>query len=680
MIKTARKVLPIFPEPDAPFFELMWESVNRIVEDVFDRLESNEEEPFLLDAHLPLVTWMPLENLPGLLSIVLLIKSHARFTNGTGRFFADAINRFALPGHHINIKFALTTDFFFDGVPEKKYGLSYLGVLVSTPDEWEALQKNLPKVMEEIQITVRAVYEARKIISIKRLNQEEKALLMHDRLSSFWKRDSKEFELNLFDQIHQWLCKAQAENNREQLWNELSLFVGNNEGKISFDRDMFLEIQALLVVYRDEFIAKRKTKDLARLLCYQYFFKKKLQRDLEREPFKRHIYSKVFNLKTKAKDAARSNFGISIGVNLLNRYELLDVDHILAAIQSIDPHLSLVPHSYISDARQETMRFFYLEVTKEAVSSSSNFQHLKAQLARELGDRIESVNHPLFSPFNEETLLKYVIILSKELNKGDMPQVVISFDRQSQDVFSFHLIVLRHVRSGDPFLRERLEFLCPAYRWVEEQVKRISCAYTESCKEASIIKVVIPKLFFFRKDFSLDLGKARLAISAVLTEAIGEFRDYNGGTAEVQNLAFAAFKEGCHENEELHLERFFYGIEPAFMQMVLHNALLKEGYALFKQVVRKEFTTMKYAFLKTTTTHGMTAAIATPYLAPTEPLFQQLFSLSHDFPSFAICSLWVGRIYTCTLFYSCPDNAKQKECLQAIQNILSESRPLIQEV
>jgi hypothetical protein len=669
VLKTARKILPIFPEPDSPFFEHMWESVSTLVEQVLDRFQDasmeETEEALSLDAHLPLVTAMPLEKLPGVLSIVLLIRSHARFTNGTGRFFADAINRFGLPGHHLNIKFALTTDFYFENMPEKKYGFSHLGVLISSQEEWTALQKNLPKVMEEIRITVRTVYEARKIVSIKKLNEEEKALLMRERLSYLYKRDSKEFELNLFDQIQHWLCKAQAETNREQLLNKIAPFAGKEE-KISFDRDMFLEIQALLVVYRDEFIAKRKTVNLARLLCYQYFFKKKLQRDLEREPFKRHIYTKIFNIRNGLES---SILGVSIGVNLINRYELLDADHIVAAIRAIDPRLTLVPHSYISDSRQETIRFYYLEMSKE-VNSSNCFQRLKTLLAQELGDRIESVNHPLFSPFNEETLLKYVTILSKELNKDDVPQIVISFDRQTQDVFSFHLIVLRYVKAADPSLRQRLEAVCPAYRWVEEQVKRISSPQSESCKEASIIKAVIPKLSFFRKDFSLDLGKARLAISAILSEAIGEFRDYNGGTAEVQNLAFAAFKEGCQESEELHMERFFYGIEPAFMQMVIHTALLKQGYLLFKQVVRKEFTAMKYAFLKAITPHGMTVSIATPFLSSTDDFFQKLFGLSRDFPSFAICSLWVGRIYTCTLFYSCADSAKQQECLNAIQSIL----------
>jgi|GEM_PF-2713686 len=670
------KIEPIFPLPEFPYFQALWKSVEILVEQVFQRL--NDTDPLnplqeSVDDCLPIVTWFPLEKLPGLLPIILLNKSHERFSNGTGRYFADALNRFALPGHHLNIKTAMTVDFYFADFPEKKYGLSHIGLMVTTEEEWTALQKNLPKVAEEIRITVRAVYEARRIVSLKQLNEKERALLMHEKFLSLWKKDSKDLDLNLFDQVQQWLTKAQAEKNSAKLWKEIPPHIKKEE-KIFFDRDMFLEIQTLLFVYRDDFIAKRKTANLARLVCYQYFLKKKLQQDLDKEPFNRHIYFKIFKIDNPSIPSLHRALGISIGVNLLNRYELLDVNHILAAIHALVPHFDLIPHSYLIDARHETMRFYYLEVNKKQAQliTEQEFQLLKTKLSQELAERIESVNHPLFVPFNEETLLKYVGILSKELNKDDMPQVVISFDRQAQDVFSFHVIVLRHVSFESPAIRELLEDVCPAYRWVEEQVKRIPSSKTASCKEAAIIKAVLPKLSFFRKDFSLDLGKARMAISAVLTQAIGEFRDYNGGTAEIQSHAFAVFKQGFEESEDLLLERFFYAIEPAFMQMVINPALLKQGYALFKEAIRKEFDADPLAFLHVSSNQGMAAAFASPFFTSTDILFQKLFSLCHCFPSIAFCSLFVGKIYACVLFHSSPDPAKQSECLQAIKTILAE--------
>jgi len=675
----SRKIEPIFPLPEFPYFQLLWKSVEILVEQVFQRLHA--VDPFhplhdALDECLPIVSWFPLEKLPGLLPIILLNKSHERFSNGTGRYFADALNRFALPGHYLNIKTAMTVDFYFSDCPEKKYGLSHIGLMVTTEEEWIALQKNLPKAAEEIRITVRAVYEARRIVSVKQLNEKEKILLMHEKFKSLWKKDSKDLDLNLFDQVQQWLTKAQAEKNSAKLWKEIAPHIKKEE-KIFFDRDMFLEIQTLLFVYRDDFIAKRKTSDLARLVCYQYFFKKKLQQDLDKEPFNRHIYLKIFKIDNSHALSSQFALGISIGVNLLNRYELLDANHILAAIHALAPHLDLIPHSYLIDARHETMRFYYLEVNNKLALpiQEQEIQLLKTKLSQELEERIESVNHPLFVPFNEETLLKYVGILSKELNKDDLPQVVISFDKQAQDVFSFHIIVLRHVSFDSPSVREQLEGICPSYRWMEEQVKRIPSSRNSSFKEASIIKAVLPKHSFFRKDFSLDLGKARIAISTILSQAIGEFRDYNGGTAEIQHHAFTAFKQGFDDSEDLFLERFFYAIEPAFMQMVIHPSLLKQGYALFKETVRKEFDAVPLAFLYETSHQGMVAAFASPFFTSTDLLFQKLFSLSHSFPSIAFCSLWVGKIYACVFFCSSPDAAKQSECLYAIQTIVAEKAP-----
>ena len=152
-----------------------------------------------------------------------------------------------------------------------------------------------------------------------------------------------------------------------------------------------------------------------------------------------------------------------------------------------------------------------------------------------------------------------------------------------------------------------------------------------------------------------------------LAQAIGEFRDYNGGTFEVQQRSFSAFKEGLPESEELLLERFFYGIEPAFMQRVLDSEFLKEGYALLKSAVRKEFDVFPFAFLDGVHGQGVIIAIASPFLKSTDELFQDLFALRHTFPSLAFCSLWMGRIFAFLMFYSTPDVLKQNECLAAVQ-------------
>ena len=671
-MKKVPEIKPIFELPDFPYFHSLWKATQMLVEQLLVKLnEGCDQYSYLkIEESLPIVTWLDLKQLPGMLPIILLNRSHERFSNGTGRYFIDMINRFALPGHYLSIESSMTVDFYFADRPEKKYGLSHVALMVTSYEEWKALQENLPKVAEEIRLTVQAVYEARRIISLKQLQDKEKVLLMQEKLTSIWERDAKGFELNLFDQVQQWLIKAQAEEKSAQLWKEILPSIGREE-KRSFDRDMFLEIQTLLFVYRGDFIAKRRLHDLARLVCYQYFFRKKLQKDLDKQPFKRHIYLKIFKIAPPLSELR--SLGVCIGVNLLNRYELLDAHHILAAIHTFAPQLRLIPHSYLVDSTHETMRFYYLEVGTEQEMEilDRDFILLKAKLAHELEERIEIVNHPLFLPSNEEELLKYVAILSKELNKEDIPQVVISFNGQSQDVFSFHIIVLRHVHDNSSSIRESLEKVCPSYRWIEEQVKRIGLSETLLSKEATILKAVLPKLSFFRKDFSLDLSKARMALGAILLKVIGEYRDYNGGTFEAQHHAFAAFKEGFAENEDSLLERFFYSIEPAFMQMILNPLLIKEGYCLFKTAIHKEFTALPWVTLHVFTSQGVIVSIASPHLKSTDLLFQELFSLSHCFPSIAFCSLWIGRIFTFTLFFSTSDTLKQKECFTTIEKVLS---------
>lgn len=677
------KIKPVFPWPEFHYFDLFWKSVEELVDHLFWLQDGPVEEKLKkIDESLPIVTWLPLKQVPGLLSIILVNRSRDRFASGTGRFFVDAVSRFALPGHHMSIESHMTVDFFLVDRPNKKFGLSHVGLFIKTPEEWAALEENLPKVAEEIRLTVHAVFESRRIISLKHLHQAEKDLLLQERLSSFGKRDSKGIRVNLFDQVHQWLLKAEAEKKCAGLWKEILPRMGKEE-KISFDRDMFLEIQTLIFVYRDEFIAERKLSDVGKLACYQYFFKKKLQYDIEKEPFKRHIYLKVFrvgrnNAKTHhaGNDAgihhSSGGMGVAIGLNLLNRYELLDANHIIAAVQTLVMNVRLIPNSYVMDARHETMRLYYLEVQKEngTAISANEFLVLKTKLARELEERIEVVNHPLFLPSNEEELLKYVSVLSQELNRDDVPQVVISFDRQTQDVFSFHVIVLRFASCDSLSIQNLLEKACPSYRWVEEKVKRIHEPKSAHFKEASIIKAVFPKAPFFRKDFSLDLSRARTVISAILSEAIGEYRDYNGGTLVLRQDAFASFKKGYRESEDSILERFFYSVEPAFMQTVMDSILLKNGYALLKSVIERDFDALDFAHAHVFLSQGLVLAIASPFLDSNKPIFQELFALRHRFSSFAFSSLWVGKIFSFTLFYSSPDTLKQQECWELIERML----------
>ena len=109
--------------------------------------------------------------------------------------------------------------------------------------------------------------------------------------------------------------------------------------------------------------------------------------------------------------------------------------------------------------------------------------------------------------------------------------------------------------------------------------------------EAHIFHLHLPReASLLRSDGSLDFYAARQKVASLITKAIGEFRDYNGGIIIKQQELLQKFKECFPEIAESDpelMETFFYAITPLEKQAVLQQETLHLYLATFLKIENK---------------------------------------------------------------------------------------------
>src|SRR5262249_49375099 len=127
-----------------------------------------------------------------------------------------------------------------------------------------------------------------------------------------------------------------------------------------------------------------------------------------------------------------------------------------------------------------------------------------------------------------------ILALSKQIRYlRDIPQVIISFEEQTDRNLIFRIIYVRLLlEEKKPLgLNDNSTFL----RFMPERTKVVGYLRKKYEKEATVFRVKFAKDSFLRGDHSIDLYKARQALVNELNRLFGEFRDFNGGMIAKQN-------------------------------------------------------------------------------------------------------------------------------------------------
>ncbi|KKK55650.1 hypothetical protein LCGC14_3072430, partial [marine sediment metagenome] len=215
------------------------------------------------------------------------------------------------------------------------------------------------------------------------------------------------------------------------------------------------------------------------------------------------------------------------------------------------------------------------------------------KLTLAFGSNMKKLINPIYLTRNEEEILRNIVILTKQLNYvKDIPQVIISFDKQTAKEISFTVILLRLLKKNSPSLKELFSYSKTLIKFSLDESKIVGVLKKKYPKEANVFRLPLNKFDFLRRDHSLDLRKARQNVFTELTNILGKFRDFNGGLLAKQLDAMQNLKKIMPPNKKSSdylLEEFFYSIKPAVQQSIVDAKILKKLFMMFTKILKKEF-------------------------------------------------------------------------------------------
>lgn len=524
------------------------ETLKKVVSTVLRNISSKEELQSVLKTELPLLYSTGPDRAPCLLSFYLVSVSR----QDAFKFFFELVTRFLVPEKKLTAVLLFAADFHFEGISDELFTAAELVVTIDNDADLLAISAQRPVIEGQIRLGISSAYHALRILEMKELLQDERTLLLHDRISALARRKR-------------------------------------------FDIYLIAEMQQFLATTSEAFRSKRKLHHLNRLICLLYVFKKTLRERREETPAARHCFIKVMRSHVKSDDVTTPVVSVLVALNLISEQEVFEESNLVKSVDTICPHLKLKRSSFFSSfTGQSDLKVLYAEFVKPADETVSHdeVKRLRKLLPETVVSQVEELLHPIFMPHNEEEIIRNIVTLAKQLRfVRDIPQVIITFNDHTGSELSFTVILLRLLKKDDQSL-EKL-FASSSAVFIKERVKVVGFVRKIHPKEANVFQLRIKKKPFIRQDRSIDLYKARQAILEELHAAMGLIRDYNGGMLSKHREVFASVKKELGTlpaDQEFLLENFFYGITPVIMKNLLDPRILKSWFVFFAKAIAEEST------------------------------------------------------------------------------------------
>jgi hypothetical protein len=498
-------------------------------------------------SQLPVVTYDPLPKQAPLNIHIYCLWHHRPYAL---RFIYDMISRWLCPGMRANITAFLSLDFKLPDINEDMYTVCQIDVALPTTALLNDAARTLPTLSTELRLGIESMYHAWRILEVKGLHVDDKATLIQEQISYLIKRKPH-----------------------------------------IFDQELIVEMQHMLVMCPADFIAKRDSHHLSRLISAQYMFRKLIGELSANNPEQRHLRLKIYRYKCYRDQSYRHILGILVTINFTNDKEVFEEKHLMRALQNYINGIKIVEGSvFINRYSSAHMCSLYLEVEKENGSGFTTAEHalLKAELPYDLKDRIEHLMHPVFMPRNEEEILRNILNLSSQIKfANDQPQAFIAFDEQMRDSLIFTVILVRVSEPGETPLQEKILQSNTHLEYIPDRCKMIGMLRKRYVKEAHVFRLKFSKKGFIRENGAIDLNKARQLVVDEMTAIIGEFRDYNGGMICKQNELLYSLRN-CLKGikySDLMLENFFYALMPIDMRALLDSMTLARLFIMLLEVI-----------------------------------------------------------------------------------------------
>lgn len=523
---------------------------------------SAEEAKRWLSKNIPLIQWDEPSSLPSSFSIFFLCSPTHEVK--AEKVLPDLIRKWLIPEKEVYILAFHNLYFHMREISSDLFFLAEIKILVEDGRDWGLIQSHLPLLANEVSLSLSSLRYLEHVLDTKALSLDQKSSQIQEYLRNLTKR-----------------VPAQ------------------------FDTDLFLEMSAFFALSKPEFRKFRQPKHLTRLVVSHYLMRRNLLHNLSVAPEKRHLDFRFIRSNLHFPFGTKRVLGLSIAVGLTDRYETFEDIHIIRAIQKFIPSAQMVKDSYyFYRANHDPVKNIYLELEKKDGSrfSQDEIALLKKELKEELKRRIEKLIPSVFMIRNEEEVMRNILLLSQELKYlSDLPQVMVNFDKQAQDDLHFTVLLVRVLKKHDLPIEETFQKMDLAFKFISDRVQNVGYVRKKNPKEANVFHLVIPKGAVLRTDSSVNFYLARQQVIALVTEALGEVRDYNGGMILKQGELFAQLKDAfggiADKNQEL-LENFFFALTPIEAQATTSLASLKELFKLFLVTSEKELPKRESHFQK----------------------------------------------------------------------------------
>jgi len=502
---------------------------------------------------LPAIKWTECKDLPDTLSVLLLC--HSCEGLNIENFFLNHLRSRLVPEREVTILAFQHMSFHLKEISSNAFFVAEVKILIEDSRDFYFIQKNLPLLAKEISLGVTSVPYANYLLSSKKLSYPSKVTLIHQ-------------------ELHQVMRKYP---------NHIDALV-------------FEELGKLLTMTDDEFVNQRKPRHISRIVCTTYLIRKELFRAMTLFSGGRHLCLKLFRASLYFPFSSKSVLGLLVGINMMDKYELFDEEHMLLAVQKWIPQAQLVQGATtLLENGRDKLKILYIELEKRDRThfSIQEVRLLKESLKEELKHRIERLVPAIFMIRNEEEVLRNILTLSREIHRiDDLPQVMISLDQQTVSEVSFTVILVWIAKKGRDSLQHAFEKLSGNFLFQSDRVQIVGYLRKKYPIEAHVFRLNMTKdISLLRADSSLNFYVARQEVSSLLFQAIGEFRDYNGGIIVKQGEILSQFKQsfqGAAGKFPDLLENFFYSITPIEKQATLSFEVLKILFDLFLEASKAD--------------------------------------------------------------------------------------------
>nr|NGX38532.1 Oligopeptide-binding protein OppA [Chlamydiota bacterium] len=566
--KSIQKKIPeirlLFPQVEAlsDYVEKGKEILERLLPEEFLNLSEKEGKRWL-SLNLPLIKSNIPSNTPGILPVFFLCSPTQEVK--AERALLEVLRRWLIPEKEVNIVGFHNMYFNMNGFNSDLFFLAEVKILIEDGRDLEMIQKHLPLLSNEIALSLTSSKYHQLILDTKALSLDQKSAQIQLYLRRLTERKPGQFNIEIFQ-----------------------------------------EMSTFFALSNSDFRKFRQPKHLTRVVVSHYLMRKRIIHYLSVTPEKRHLEFRFIRSKLYFPFGTKPVLGLSIAVALSDRYETFEESHIAHSVQKFIPDAQVVKGSYyFNRSNHDLIKYIYVELEKKsgAPFTLQETKFLKRDLKEELKKRIERLIPSVFMIRNEEEVMRNILLLSQELKYlSDLPQVMINFEKQESDQLYFTVVVVRVLKKHDPPLKDIFAKGKQNYSFSSDRVQNVGYIRKKNPKEANVFHLAIPKeRTILRADSSVNFYLARQKICTLITEALGEVRDYNGGMILKQGELFTQFKRafsGIALNDQELLENFFFALNPIEAQATSSLRALKTLFELFLEATQKEFFKRESYFRK----------------------------------------------------------------------------------